>query len=324
MPRLPRSCLFHSCSLSPLAGALSFVMVCLPACAQPVLPDSPPGNTPEQPKGDLGEAAQAAGIAADASEQEQQEKLNALLANLDKADRETAGLRTNIMHVSENFITGLVETRKGTLTLRTDWDAAKDHPSGLPLRRFLVHFTSLQLGQREAPVNTRYIFDGTWLAERLEDEKQFNKWQMVPPGERFDPMDKLQGAAVWLPIGQDTAKLRERYDATVVGQTDYFAGEAMGELLKSVVTNKDGSVQLRLVPKDSEDPTKEIRMWFDAKSFLPRAHAVLDGEGVQVSTLFGAKPNPGDIKPSDFDTTTPPAKDGWDATIRPWREGAGG
>jgi len=301
--------------LVSLAGTLSLVVVCLPACAQPV--------TPEQPKGDLAEAARAAQVAAEANEQEQREKLDALLANLDRADHATHGLRTSIMHVSENFITGLIETRRGTLTLRTDWDAAEDHASGLPLRQFRVHFSSLQLEERLNDANTDYIFDGTWLAERLEDEKQFNKWQMVPPGERFDPMDKLQGAAVWLPIGQDTQRLRERYHAAVVPVEDYFEGETMGDNLRTVVSHGEGSVQLRLVPKDAEDPTKEIRMWFDSTTYLPRAHAVLDGEGVQVSTLFGVKQNPGDLKPGDFDTTTPPAKDGWDANVRAWREGAG-
>lgn len=312
MPRF-----FNTLSSLQTAGLLSLALLCTPACGQPT-------STPEQPKGDPGEATLAAQVAADAHDQEQQAKLDELMTNLDKADHATTGLRTNIMHVSENFITGLIETRQGTLTLRTDWDAAKDHASGLPLRQFLVHFTSLQLEKRLNTVNTRYIFDGTWLAERLEDEKQFNKWQMVQPGDRFDPMDKLQGAAVWLPIGQDTARLRERYLTEVVGQTAYFEDETMGETLRTIVTFGDGCVQLKLNPKDEQDATEEIRMWFDAKTYLPRAHAVLDGEGVQLSMLFQVKQNPGDLRPADFDTTTPPARDGWDATVRPWREGAGG
>lgn len=288
------------------------------ACAQTTTSppsDTPPGQTPEQPKGDLGEAAEVAEIVAQQSDAE----LQALLDALEQVDLETDSMRASLYHVTENFVTGLKEARTGTLTLRTDRD--DEHPSGLALRRFRVDIHSLIFDGQKHDEATSYIFDGTWLAERIEDEKQYNKWQLVRPGERFDPMDKMQGSAIWLPIGLEVDRLQRDYDAALVPASEFFDGEPMGQTLADVTNAGEGSVQLRLRPRDANDPIEEIRLWFDAASYLPRAHAVLDGEGLQVSTLFGVQQNPGDVDATLFDTTDPPAREGWDVTARPWRGG---
>ncbi|MFG0307556.1 MAG: outer membrane lipoprotein carrier protein LolA [Phycisphaerales bacterium JB040] len=288
------------------------------ACAQTPTPpptsDQPPGQTPEQPKGDVGEAAEAAEIVARQADAE----LQALLDALERVDRETDSLRAGLYHVTENFVTGLKETRTGTLTLLTQRD---EHPSGLALRRFRVDINALIFDGQKHDEATSYIFDGTWLAERIEDEKQYNKWQLVRPGERFDPMDEMQGSAIWLPVGIEVDRLRRDYDAALVPPNEFFEGETMGQTLADVTNAGDGSVQLRLRPRDPNDPIEEIRLWFDARTYLPRAHAVLDGEGLQVSTLFGVKQNPGDVDEALFDTADPPAREGWDVTARPWRGG---
>jgi len=51
-----------------------------------------------------------------------------------------------------------------------------------PPAKFAVYFDTLRVDKKSIPSNRWYIFDGTWLVEKLEDKKQFFKWQVVAPG----------------------------------------------------------------------------------------------------------------------------------------------
>lgn len=197
-------------------------------------------------------------------------------------------------------------------------------------RRFAIRFDRLIVGERVRDEVKEFIFDGEWLVEKLPGEKPplFTKRQVVPPGERFDPL-RIGEGPMPIPIGQRREDILSRYTAELVS-ADADLTEAE---LKAFV--KD-SYQLKLVPRPDrpdEDEFREIRLWYRRsagvgpgaggrpETLLPRMARTINRSGDEsVVQLINVQIN-GPIPEDVMKTTTPGPKEGWDVQIIPFRQG---
>jgi hypothetical protein len=245
-----------------------------------------------------------------------------LLDAIDTADRQTQTLTGPIRHVAVQALAGDMVYRDGVLTLATDWAGAEAHPSGLPLRRFAVSFTSKVVDKRKVEEKRDYVFDGRHLVERIEADKHFARYELVSPGERYDPIASMGNSKLWFPVGQDASLLKEKFDVELLGPTAWFAGEAMPPGLVRAAEQGDGTVQMRLVPKAGTPVASdwtELRLWFDARTMIPTIQAVLEPSGDQQITILYNMQRNTQVAQATFDTTPPPASSGWSVSEHPLR-----
>ncbi|MEM7628855.1 MAG: hypothetical protein AAF356_05470 [Planctomycetota bacterium] len=242
---------------------------------------------------------------------------DALLAAVAERDRRTPVLSADVRHVTLQSLAGDTQTREGRLILATDWTDLG--PSGDPARRFSVKFDRLIVDERVRDERREYTFDGIWLTERIPEDRQFNKWQLTPPGERLDPFARMAGAPFWVPVGQDPARVRAVAEPEVLETTDWLEGEPMPAGLARHV---EGAVQLRLTPREGtgfDDDWAEIRIWFERERLIPILYAAIEPTGdQQIAILTGASTD-AIINPAVFDTATPGADEGWDVVIQTYR-----
>ncbi|MDX9911350.1 MAG: hypothetical protein RBS39_05925 [Phycisphaerales bacterium] len=237
-----------------------------------------------------------------------------LLRALETSGSDLRTLEAQMRHVRTFVLQGDVQTRVGRVVFAQD-------PAGegkTVRRRFAVLFEKMQVGSRLEDERKEYVFDGTWLVERLPDEKLFIKRQVVAPGESFDPLRVGEGPFP-LPIGQRRDDIVSRFKAELV------AGEA-GLSEKDAAFGRD-CFQLVLTPRggrDSDAAFQEIRLWYEKAKLLPRMARTVDWEGDETLVqLIDVRTNAA-VDDALLDTTTPPAGSGWDVQVRPWRESAEG
>ncbi len=193
------------------------------------------------------------------------------------------------------------------------------HDGDPPVRKFAVHFDTLEFdGRLERGEARSYIFDGQWLVERLPKERQIFKRQVVPPGERFDPL-RLGEGPFPIPIGQKREEILERFEAELVPSDD--GTDVLDEGVRAWLLNERVPTwQLRLVPRkgyEDELELSEIRLWYRRSDLLPRAawtRAVNGNESM--IQLIGQEVN-GSIPADRLDTSVPEI--GWNVEITPWR-----
>lgn len=238
---------------------------------------------------------------------------DALLAELERADADLATLEADVIYDRVFEVQGDEQIRTGRLYFSSGNRGA----GGGEGRRFAVYFERLQVGARVEERPLVYIFDGEWFVEKRPDERQFIKRQVVPPGEKFDPL-KIGEGPFPIPIGQKREDILARYRAELL---EAEAGLDRDDLREFV----EGAYQLKLTPLDPRDTFKEVRLWYFRAGvggkLLPRMARTVNTEGdVSVVQLVGVKIN-SEMDASRLDTATPVA--GWDVQIQPYR-GAGG
>ncbi len=243
-----------------------------------------------------------------------------LLKALEDADRGMRSLTADIVYDKTIATVDARETRSGKLFFRSQ---GQD-------RRFAIEFYTFVRSDGTVDDAPRsYVFDGQWLLDKNTREKRFTKKQVVPPGEKFDPLRIGEGPFP-IPIGQKRDDILARYTAELLP-----AEEGVAEKQLPLVK---GSYQLRLVPRADRpdlDKFEEIRLWYRADPkkedgrLLPRmartvARSPEPGEegDVSVVRLINVKLNEA-ISPIVLDTSTPPASEGWDGTVMDFRQAAG-
>lgn len=191
-------------------------------------------------------------------------------------------------------------------------------------RHYAVSFNTLLIDDRQETIAEHFIFDGRWLVERLPEEKQFNKHELVPAGQTLDPMELMRDAPFWVSVGHDTDRLLASYDAELLPATqsliknaDFPELEYLAEL--PYITS---AVQLKLTPKPNskvEDDWEWVRIWINPETLSPTLYIKADWTGdLQIVELFNVETN-ADIPAEVFDTTSPDARDGWNIQISNWR-----
>jgi len=243
---------------------------------------------------------------------------DALLDALETAD---AGLRTltaTIRYTRIFALAGDRQVRTGELAFATD-DRDMD---GDAERMFSIRFSQLIVGDRVENETKDYIFDGSWLVERLPEEKLFAKRQVAPPGSDVDPL-RIGEGPLPIPIGQKKSDILERFDAEMVDPADGLRSPALVDF----VSAGPGTYQLRLVPKpEAADAVEftEVRLWYKRDSLLPWLAVTqdIDGDESFVQLVDLKINNDAPVAPQLFSVEPPADAEGWDVRIEPWRGNA--
>lgn len=243
-----------------------------------------------------------------------------LLTALETADAGLNTLRAGIRYDRTFEIAGDRQVREGELYFqaRREGDRAD--------RKFAIRFNRLIVGERVRDEVKEFIFDGEWLVEKLPGEKPplFTKRQVVPPGERFDPL-RIGEGPMPIPIGQRRADILSRYTAELVSADADLSEPDLKAFVKD-------SYQLKLMPRPDrpdEDEFREIRLWYrrgveaggKPGMLLPRMARTINRSGDEsVVQLINVQVN-APIPEAVMATQTPGAKDGWDVQVIPFRQG---
>lgn len=242
-----------------------------------------------------------------------------LLDALAKKDAQITTLTGSIRYTIINALENDKQTRYGKLAIRNS-----DNTDSSQSRKYAVQFKTLEIDDRQDQINEQYIFDGRWFVERLPQERQFNKRELVPAGQTLDPMELMRDAPFWVSLGRDQDRLLETYNAQLrptgdglIDNPDFPELRFLAELPHVV-----GTIQLMLTPKPgtkAEDDWEWVRIWTNPDTLLPALYIKQDWAGdLQIVELFNAKTNE-DIPASVFDTQAPDARSGWRVQISNWR-----
>lgn len=249
-----------------------------------------------------------------------------LLNALETADADLRTLTADIRYDRTFEIQGDRQVREGKLYFQSRPQGEANN------RKFAISFSKLIVGPRireakdDPTVVKDFIFDGEWLVERLPGEKppMFTKRQVVPPGERFDPL-RIGEGPMPIPIGQRRQDILSRYDAQLMAAEADVDDDALKKFVKD-------AYQLKLTPRaerTDQDEFREIRLWYRPSPaaegqgkgpLLPRMARTVNRSGdesiVQLINVQVNKPIPEQV----MDTRTPGPKDGWDVQIIPFRQ----
>lgn len=238
------------------------------------------------------------------------------LEKLEARGKEVRTLTAKVSYRKLNTLTQDDQTRLGELAYVAA-NATPDQPA-----RFAVRFNTLIVDNALRPQRRDFIFDGTWLVEKDHDRHTFEKRQVVPPGEHFNPLQI--GGPFPLPLGQKTSDVLARYHVTQLPAT---AADAKALNLTAP------PIHLHLIPRpDAPAPPAgtadhaaprftSIDMWFDAQSLLPVKIQTDDKQGQTTVGLRNLQVNeqtPASIA-KQFDTAVPPPGTGWTVTVTPWQ-----
>jgi len=240
----------------------------------------------------------------------------ALLDALSTNDQSTNSMTGTIRFTTINALENDRQTRVGNLSI-----ARKSDGSG---RNYAVKFKILEIDDRREDIAEHYIFDGRWLVERLPEDKQFNKRELVPKGETIDPMELMRDAPFWVSVGSDQDRLLESYNADLLAPNlGLIDNEDFPELAS--LADKPyikSAIQLQLEPKPGskfEDDWERVRIWFNAETLEPVLYIKAEWTGdLQIVELFGVKTNLM-IPESVFDITSPGERSGWNIQVSHWR-----
>lgn len=228
----------------------------------------------------------------------------ALLGALETADRDIRTLQAGVRYIRRMALQGDEQTRQGRLIFE------QNPAEGGANRLFAVMFDTLYVGDRREKDRQEWVFNGEWLIERRPDRKQYVARQIAPPGERIDPL-RLGEGPMPLPIGQRAADVLARYSAELVNPHSGIEDEPGG-----VQEFVRGTVQLRLTPTSpSEDEFREVRLWYDEKTLLPRLAKTFTRSGDE-SFVMLVNIRVNERVRGDVFTIEPPAEnDGWEVQI---------
>ena len=231
-----------------------------------------------------------------------------LLTALETADQDLNTLQAGIRYTRRMLLQGDEQTRQGALYFERN---AADGT-----RTFAVHFEVLYVNDRRDTDEQQWIFDGEWLIERRPKEKQYVARQIAPPGEDLDPL-RLGEGPLPIPIGQRAADVLARYSAELVNP---FTGiESESGAVKEFV---DDTWQLKLTPHESmrdDDEFREIRLWYDRDTLLPRLAKTLNRSGDESFVQLVNLRRNAEIRDDPFNIEPPAEDDGWDVQIKEFR-----
>lgn len=244
------------------------------------------------------------------------ENTDQLLTALEHAGENIHRLSADVRYVKTFSIQGDTQTREGRLAFESTPGKTPEAP---PERRFALDFTKLIVGgrleDRDTSFREQYIFDGEWLAEVRPLEREFVRRQVVPPGERWDPL-KIGEGPFPIPIQQKRDEILSRFDAELVDSQD-----AIEERPLVGVAGK--CYQLKLTPRaDAGDSDlSEIRIWYEKDSLLPRiARTVNKADDVSLVLLKNLKLNDeANITEAELSTRPPADLAGWNYTQQDYR-----
>ncbi len=238
-----------------------------------------------------------------------------LLDALSAHDQTTDSLTGVIRFTTIKSLEGDRQQRYGKLAIQRQPDGT---------RHYSVSFKQIEFDDRLEIIDEQFIFDGRWLIERLPQDKQFNKRELVPAGQTLDPMELMRDAPFWVSVGHDKDRLLASYDAEILPATESLVDNAdfpeLGYLAELPYITS--ATQLVLTPKPGsgfEDDWEWVRIWINPQTLQPALYIKAEWTGdLQIVELWSVQTNT-DIPSEVFDTTTPDARDGWRIQSSYWR-----
>lgn len=233
-----------------------------------------------------------------------------LLRALETAGEDIRRLSATVRYVKEFSIQGDTQVRAGRLVFASEPGVDGQAPA----RRFGITFDELKLGRRVENIDSeyleQYIFDGEWLAEVRPLDKEFVRRQVVPPGERWDPL-RLGEGPFPIPIQQRREDILERFDAELLDGRE-------GVDSPSILGIAGKCYQLRLTPRADagEEELREVRVWYQKDTLLPRLARTLNMAGdVSFVMLKDLRLNDdAQIGEAELSTEPPTDREGWNVT----------
>jgi len=229
------------------------------------------------------------------------------LKKLETRGAQLKSLEANLVYKKRNTISEELQTRTGRV-----YFAAADEQNDKP-PRFAVSFEHLIVDAAARPHQIDFVFDGTWLVERNHATKQFFKRQVVPPGQKIDPL-RLDGPFP-LPMGQKHQAVLARFDVEIIPPEGEAAKGPVLPPLHLKLTPKKDAPQIQ-----GQKQFDRVELWYDRRTLLP----------VKVLTVEGASETEVKLKNVQADTlneaalekhldVTPPGE-GWRTQIEPWKK----
>ncbi|MBL0927265.1 MAG: hypothetical protein IBJ11_06380 [Phycisphaerales bacterium] len=255
---------------------------------------APPTPTPgATPASSPASAPAALTPASDASEFRTADDL---LRALESADRDILTFEADLLYDRFFELQGDRHIRTGKLLfdvqrLMRVGPGAADQPPPPPRRTFVVDLDTLRIEGVERDDRQQWIFDGQWLIERREKEKQWTAREIARPGQDVDPL-RLGEGPLPIPIGQRRDDIVARYEAALLPALEGLDPADPERALYAQAAK--GSWQLRLTPRGrsgagAADEFGEIRLWY------VRLPAAADGSpGPLVPRLSRTKSRSGD------------------------------
>ncbi len=188
-----------------------------------------------------------------------------------------------------------------------------------PPAQFAAHLDQLLADRRLEPMDRWYIFDGTWLVEKIADQKpkQFVKRQVTPPltsedgtnpaqARRPNPLALGDGPFV-VPLDFNKERILARFDVALI------AADAQSDPANVA------SIHLRFVPRAGQRVNaSQIDLWYDAETLLPMRVRSEDADAGNVSVIDLSKVQVNETMDAKVINTDEPSEPGWDVVIKPW------
>ncbi len=228
---------------------------------------------------------------------------------LNRLERSTADLRdfkARVVYYLRDSVLDRKETRSGELIYQRDPDGSK---------RFAILLRQLIIGDRSSRIRRDYVFDGSWLVEIDHVAKVFIKRQIVPPGQRFDPL-KLGEGPFPMPIGQPKEQVRARFEVDRL-----TTQRSEDELLVKRLGDRPVEGML-LVPRPDAPEAKDIarvEVFYDSKTLLPVGISVEETNGDRKTVILTKLRRNEGIDPDKLNIQEPDPRE-WDIDVRPWQE----
>jgi len=227
------------------------------------------------------------------------EEAQAWLERIDAAGQKLKTLQGTLRYEVVQGAMGDKQVRMGSLY----YDAAAP-------AKFAVHFDRLLASRRLIRDDRWYIFDGQWLVEKMVEQKQFIKRQLVdlektqedgqPPSA--NPLADGQGPfALPITLKKDAVLRKHRVDLIA-----FKAGDPAN------------SIHLKLTPHVLQrGEFSRIDLWYDTTTLLPVRVQTIDETENETTVILSEVKIDEQIESIRFDTAEPPASEGWTVELKP-------
>ncbi|WP_428389216.1 LolA family protein [Mucisphaera sp.] len=208
----------------------------------------------------------------------------ALLERVEQASDNLTSLRARLRYDRIQGLLGDEQRRFGELR----------YAAGPPAR-FAVHFEYLIVDGRRDNQNRWYIFDGRYLAEKLEDEQLFIRREIIDENQNVAEADPLRfGSGPFsLPLNLRKNEVLTRFHVETAPTSN---------------DDPENTFLLRLTPREHLDIEQTlIELWYDNDTALPRRVRTLDSsENESIIDLLRPETSV-PVRDRDY-STEPPAR----------------
>ncbi len=290
----------------PMNTAAGLTLLVLSNCTG--APAGPPGGDAPATAPHAAPPPPAASPRPEAGSPDDAADADVLLRRLEENARDLRSFGASVIYRTWDSVLEKRETRQGALVYQVA-EGGK--------RRFGILFTKRILNDRQREQRKQFVFDGDWLVEIDHETKMFIKRQVVPPGEKFDPL-KLGEGPFPLPIAQARDDVVARFEATTL---DRPGDEWLAARLESRIER--GEVEgLLLVPKPqtplAEDLAR-VELFYDRATLLPVGVHTVEPKGDSKTAFLSDVERNQPIDPEMLRIDEPDPRL-WQIDIRPWGE----